>query len=115
MFETAAFDARDRGRASPSVGGRGEPDPPPLETCRIYVNGGCGFRKVTSRLPLVVMYGYIVDRSLVMTVACDGGPVEAGQPAGCDVLAWFADPEVAERIAQGGSWCTSNPQPVGCG
>ena len=67
----------DRRAASPTASG--PPDPPPLEVCRVYVNGGCGF------------------------LAADGGPVEEGKPAGCDVLAWFADPEVAERIAQAGS------------
>ena len=47
-------------------------------TClQVYVNGGCGF------------------------LAADGS--SADNVPGCDVLAWFADPEVAERIGQSGS------------
>ena len=44
---------------------------------QVYVNGGCGF------------------------LAADGS--SADNVPGCEVLAWFADPEVAERIGQAGS------------
>lgn len=48
-----------------------------MNSCMVYVNGGCGF------------------------LAEDG--TAADSVPGCEVLAWFADPEVAERIGQAGS------------
>jgi biotin--protein ligase len=58
--------------------------PAPVDSVVCYVNGGCGF------------------------LAADGSVAE--NVPGCEVLAWFADPEVAERISQAGS-----PTRRGCG